>query len=140
MPLPHQPPGPWPWPWQKHGSRSGRVGAPATSTRSTTFPAGTTNNTFENLVERAATPEFLGCTIYVADLSDIIVSKEAADREKDREALPELRALQAARLAQAVYPEGIEAALGTRDLPSPPVDGPGRGPDYGREPPGRTLA
>jgi hypothetical protein len=97
-------------------------------------------NTYDELVQRATTLEFLGCTIYVADLTDIIVSKEEAGREKDRQALPELRALQAARLAQAAYPERIDAALGERESPSPPVVGPSRGPDYGREPPGRTLA
>ncbi|MGH8972778.1 MAG: hypothetical protein ACRD0C_06185 [Acidimicrobiia bacterium] len=96
-------------------------------------------NTYDELVQRATTREFLGCTIYVADLADIIASKEAAGRDKDRAALPELRALQAARLAGAAYPEGIEAALGERNDPSPPVERPGSDRDYGRDPPGRTL-
>ena len=48
---------------------------------------------------------FLGCTIYVAALGDIITSKEAADRPKDREALPELRALLAAQSEGAGPPE-----------------------------------
>ena len=60
-------------------------------------------NAYEQLVPRAAPREFLGCTIYVADLGDIITSKEVADRPKDRDALPELRALHAAAsVAEAV--------------------------------------
>ncbi len=53
--------------------------------------------TYEQLAARADRRQFLGVTILVADLGDIIVSKEITDREKDREALPELRALQAKR-------------------------------------------
>jgi hypothetical protein len=56
-------------------------------------------NAYEQLVLRASPREFLGCTIYVADLGDIITSKEVADRPKDRDALPELRALHAAESA-----------------------------------------
>jgi len=58
-------------------------------------------NSYEQLVNRATTREFLGCTIYVADLGDIITSKEVADRPKDREALPELRVLYAAQSGAA---------------------------------------
>ena len=61
-------------------------------------------NGYEQLAPRADRREFLGVTILVADLKDIIVSKEVADREKDREALPELRAL-ARRLASLEGPE-----------------------------------
>lgn len=64
-------------------------------------------NSYEQLIRRATSREFLGCTIYVADLGDIITSKEVADRPKDREALPELRALQAAHAASA-DPSGTE--------------------------------
>ena len=50
-------------------------------------------NSYDELVRRAASREVLGCTIYVAALADIVTSKEAVDRPKDREALPELRTL-----------------------------------------------
>ena len=67
-------------------------------------------NRYENLAARASSREVAGCTIYVAALDDIIICKEIADRDKDRAALPELRALRAAQLAAAAYPEGIEEA------------------------------
>lgn len=98
-------------------------------------------NTYDELIQRATTREFLGCTIYVADLGDIIASKKATARDKDREALPELEALRAAQLARTACPEGIEAALGERDVSSTPTtQQPGSGQDYGRDPPGRTRA
>jgi hypothetical protein len=46
--------------------------------------------------------------IYVADLADIVASKEAADRPKDREALPELRALLAAQAGATLSPGNDE--------------------------------
>jgi hypothetical protein len=49
------------------------------------------------LVGRADLHEFHGVTVRVAGLADIIASKTWADRPKDREALPELRDLAAAR-------------------------------------------
>lgn len=105
------------------------------------IPSGVPNkeHQYEALRSRAAARDITGYTVYVADLADIIASKEAADREKDREALPELRELRAAQVAKAAYPEGIEAALGEHDTPARPVDRPGSGRDYGRDPPGRTL-
>ena len=59
------------------------------------IPSGLPNqeHQYEVLRSRAARREIAGCTVYVADLADIIASKQAADRDKDREALPELRAL-----------------------------------------------
>ena len=48
---------------------------------------------FEELVARAHERSAFGTTILVADLDDIIESKLALDREPDRAALPELRAL-----------------------------------------------
>lgn len=60
------------------------------------------------MVRRATSREFLGCMIYVADLADIVASKEAADRPKDREALPELRALLAAQAGATLSPGNDE--------------------------------
>lgn len=57
-------------------------------------------NGYEQLAAGADRRQFLGVTILVADLGDIIVSKEIADREKDQEALPELRALHARRQSE----------------------------------------
>src|SRR5207248_1618417 len=66
------------------------------------IPTGAPNreHQYEALRSRATVKDMDGRTIYVADLADIIASKEAANREKDREALPELRAIEAARLAK----------------------------------------
>lgn len=98
-------------------------------------------NDYERLAVRATTREFLGCTIYVADLGDIIVSKEVADRPKDREALPELRALRAGQLAGAAYPGSIEAAIaeGQAGRSAEPAEGTAPERDYRQEPPGRFL-
>lgn len=49
---------------------------------------------FDDLVERAHSLEAYGLTILVADLADIIESKEVLAREPDLVALPELRRLQ----------------------------------------------
>lgn len=62
-------------------------------------------NDYDRLAPRADRREFLGVAILVADLGDIIVSKEVADREKDREALPELWALHARRQSRLEGPE-----------------------------------
>ncbi len=50
---------------------------------------------FDELVDRSHALEAYGLTILVADLKDIIESKEALAREPDLVALPELRRLQA---------------------------------------------
>jgi hypothetical protein len=50
---------------------------------------------FDELIERAHSLEAYGLRILVADLKDIIESKEALAREPDLVALPELRRLQA---------------------------------------------
>ncbi|MXY23641.1 MAG: hypothetical protein F4Y45_03855 [Acidobacteria bacterium] len=56
------------------------------------IPAGTTG--YEDLKRDAVTMEpARGLSISVASLADIIRSKQAADREKDRQALPRLQAL-----------------------------------------------
>jgi hypothetical protein len=73
---------------------------------------------YGDLVRAAVRVEFHGQAVPVAALDDIIRSKNAAGRPKDQATLPELeryaadtKAEQAARLAAAAYPEGIEAAL-----------------------------
>jgi hypothetical protein len=48
---------------------------------------------YEAVAERAITMEVGGLTVLVASLDDIIRSKEAADRPKDRATLPILHAL-----------------------------------------------
>lgn len=55
-------------------------------------PAGT--NGYSDLVNDAVEYEILGTRVLVASLGDIIRSKEAADRPKDRQMLPHLRALE----------------------------------------------
>lgn len=50
---------------------------------------------YEDLRRRAKELEIRGVTVVVADLSDVIRSKEAAGREKDRLTLPTLRRIQA---------------------------------------------
>ena len=52
---------------------------------------------FEELVTRATAIPYNGVTIRLASLEDIITAKEHADRPKDHEALPELRALRDTR-------------------------------------------
>ena len=54
-------------------------------------PSGTQG--FRDLKRDAVSIEVAGATILVASLADIIRSKAAADREKDRRALPRLRSL-----------------------------------------------
>jgi hypothetical protein len=48
---------------------------------------------FDDLARRAHTRTAFGVKIRIADLDDVIESKEALDREPDRAALPELREL-----------------------------------------------
>jgi hypothetical protein len=48
---------------------------------------------FEDLVQRANLLRGEGFTLRAAALEDIIAAKERADRPKDHEALPELRAI-----------------------------------------------
>lgn len=52
---------------------------------------------YDELIKRAQVQEVHGIAVRVAALPDVIASKEWADRPKDRQALPELRQLQAAR-------------------------------------------
>jgi len=52
-------------------------------------PSGT--NGYEDLAKAAVTYRIAGCLVQVASLDDIIRSKEAANREKDRAVLPTLR-------------------------------------------------
>ena len=106
------------------------------------IPSGEKNqlNRYENLTARASAREVVGCTIYVADLEDIIVSKEAANRAKDQEALPELRSLRAAQLAAAAYPEGIDGALAQDPSPDrPPTEFSSGKREYRQEPPGPSM-
>lgn len=49
--------------------------------------------TFDALMARGVDQQIGSVVVHVAALDDIIASKEHADREKDREALPELREL-----------------------------------------------
>lgn len=49
---------------------------------------------YEELAPRHVVAEIGGVVVRIAALDDIVASKEHADREKDREALPELRELQ----------------------------------------------
>jgi hypothetical protein len=48
---------------------------------------------FDELISRAAVQDVNGRTVRIAAVDDLIASKEWADRPKDRETLPELRAL-----------------------------------------------
>ena len=57
----------------------------------TFLPAGTGG--FDDLRRDAVTIDLTGTRVLVASLADIIRSKDAADREKDRRALPRLRQL-----------------------------------------------
>lgn len=48
---------------------------------------------FDELITRVVDQQIGAVVVHVAALDDIVASKEHADREKDREALPELRNL-----------------------------------------------
>jgi len=52
---------------------------------------------YEELVQQASVLQGEGFVIHAAGLDDIIRAKERADRPKDREALPELRAIRDSR-------------------------------------------
>jgi hypothetical protein len=52
---------------------------------------------YSELVQRERVIEGRGFTVHVAALDDIIAAKEYANRSKDREALPELRAIRDAQ-------------------------------------------
>jgi hypothetical protein len=54
---------------------------------------------YEELVQRESVLQGQGFVIHAAGLDDIIRAKEHADRPKDREALPELRAIRDSRVA-----------------------------------------
>ena len=54
-------------------------------------PAGTSG--YDDLASGAIDLEILGTRVEVASLADIVRSKEAADRDKDRLVLPVLRRL-----------------------------------------------
>jgi len=54
---------------------------------------------YEELAKQASVLQGQGFVIHAAGLDDIIRAKERADRPKDREALPELRALRDSRNA-----------------------------------------
>ncbi|MDA8282999.1 MAG: hypothetical protein M0Z42_06785 [Actinomycetota bacterium] len=71
-----------------------------------------TRRRYEDFAGDAQWLEFAGITVRVAGLKDIIASKEFADRPKDREALPELRAL-------ADRSGSIEPAQPAAPLPPP---------------------
>ena len=61
---------------------------------------------YEELVQQASVIQGQGFVIHAAGLVDIIRAKERADRPKDREALPELRAMRDSRDAgQRADPE-----------------------------------
>lgn len=106
------------------------------------IPAGTMSqlNRYPDLLPRADIAEFVGYRLYVASLDDIILSKETANRPADREALPELRALRAAELAGAAYPEAPGSSRG-RTSGGSPAEPQSRspGPEDDRDPPGRSL-
>lgn len=51
------------------------------------------------LRERSSALPLVGRSVWVADLDDVIASKEWANRPKDHEALPELRRLRDAKRA-----------------------------------------
>jgi hypothetical protein len=49
---------------------------------------------YDELIQRAVPRRVHGLVIHLAALDDIVASKEFANRDKDRDALPELRELQ----------------------------------------------
>lgn len=59
------------------------------------MPAGTQG--FDDLRRDAIAVDLTGTAVLVASLADVIRSKSAADREKDRQALPRLRELEERR-------------------------------------------
>ena len=59
---------------------------------------------YEDLIERAVAFDVGGFVVQVASLDDIIESKEAADRAKDRASLPQLYALRD-EIARRAHPD-----------------------------------
>jgi hypothetical protein len=60
---------------------------------------------YDEMVERAVPRSVHGIVVHLASLEDIIASKEHADRDKDRHALPELRELLRLQRAGGAAPE-----------------------------------
>lgn len=58
------------------------------------LPVAGGRRSYVELEQRHVDAEIGGVTVHVAALDDIVASKMHADREKDREALTELQALQ----------------------------------------------
>jgi hypothetical protein len=75
---------------------------------------------FRELNERATELQLHDGTVLVAAIEDLIRSKEIADRPKDREALPELRALRDARRGQSTRePQTQQRTTSERPPPTP---------------------
>jgi len=60
---------------------------------------------YEDLIDDANTIQGPGLVLHVAGLAAIVASKKAADRPKDRDALPELHALAAAHQRPPTQPK-----------------------------------
>lgn len=58
------------------------------------LPVPNGRRSYEELATRHVIAEIGGIAVHVAALDDIVASKEHANRDKDRDALPELRSLQ----------------------------------------------
>lgn len=61
---------------------------------------------YDELIQRAVPRRAHGVVIRLAALDDIVASKEAADRDKDGDALPELRRLQQRLASTDEHPAG----------------------------------
>jgi len=79
-------------------------------------PAGTRG--FDDLVRDAVRVDIGAVTLLVASLADVIRSKEAAGREKDRAALPLLRKLLAEVTGQAPAPPPLPGDPPHRETPN----------------------
>jgi hypothetical protein len=71
---------------------------------------------YEELAERAVTVLVSGVTVRAAALDDIITAKEHADRDKDREALPELRNIRDTSTAPTGPEQTSQPAASVGDL------------------------
>jgi hypothetical protein len=78
----------------------------------TQMPAGTTG--YDDLKRDALDMEVAGVHICVASLADIVRSKEAAGRDKDRLALPVLRELIAMQLREKTGRPSVEQRRGVK--------------------------
>jgi hypothetical protein len=58
------------------------------------LPTAGGRRSYDELIQRAVPRSVHGLVIHLAALEDIVASKEFANRDKDRDALPELRELQ----------------------------------------------